>query len=88
MEKKTALAFLLVLFVIASDFEVTLGDAFDCYDACSTACVGRGDTREMQRCERKCSIRCSPESVLKKIPGLTYILSVYTDRVSDHEMRN
>lgn len=39
MEKKIALAFLLVLFLVSSDLDVTVADAFDCLDACETACV-------------------------------------------------
>ncbi|ONI13841.1 hypothetical protein PRUPE_4G249100 [Prunus persica] len=33
----------------------------DCYDACNTGCV-QSNTRLYQRCDRKCKIRCGPDS--------------------------
>lgn len=39
MEKKIALAFLVVLFLVSSELDVTVADVYDCMDACTTACV-------------------------------------------------
>ncbi|PON83898.1 hypothetical protein TorRG33x02_203380 [Trema orientale] len=45
--------------------ERVAADAADCYDACSTACV-QPNTRLMQRCDRKCQIKCGPDSTVKE----------------------
>lgn len=39
MEKKIAVAFLVVLFLVSSELDVTVADVYDCMDACTTACV-------------------------------------------------
>ncbi len=61
--KKIVVAVML-LFLIFSQMESVEPSAADCYDACSTACVQR-DTRLMQRCDRKCQIRCGPDSSIE-----------------------
>ncbi|KAL7082429.1 hypothetical protein ACP275_14G098000 [Erythranthe tilingii] len=61
MEKKKMVILLaVVLLILSANIDGVKSDAFDCYDACSTACVNP-NTRVMARCDRKCQIRCSPE---------------------------
>ncbi|KAG2705213.1 hypothetical protein I3843_05G038900 [Carya illinoinensis] len=60
MMKKIVVA-MLVLCVFISHMDVVEPSAFDCYDACSTGCV-QSNTRLMARCDRKCQIKCSPDS--------------------------
>ncbi|AES63364.1 hypothetical protein MtrunA17_Chr2g0278531 [Medicago truncatula] len=62
--KKTVFA-MMVLFVIFSQMDSVVPDAFDCLDGCQTGCVQR-DSRLTARCERKCSIRCGPDSMFEK----------------------
>ncbi|KAI3752797.1 hypothetical protein L2E82_24834 [Cichorium intybus] len=77
MEKKTMIAAVaLVVLLIMSSNGLTLVESqgVDCLDSCSTGCVNRDNSlnytyqfaqifsaRLMQRCERKCQIRCSPD---------------------------
>ncbi|XVF68089.1 hypothetical protein PTKIN_Ptkin10aG0175200 [Pterospermum kingtungense] len=61
MMKKMIVA-VLIFCIITSQME-TVEPQVDCYDACSTGCV-QSNTRLMQRCERKCQIRCGPDSKL------------------------
>ncbi|PIA34567.1 hypothetical protein AQUCO_03700094v1 [Aquilegia coerulea] len=56
---KKIVVLMVILFLFSSHIETVKPDAADCYDGCSTACVQR-DTRKMQRCDIKCSIRCAP----------------------------
>ncbi|KAE9595095.1 hypothetical protein Lal_00041291 [Lupinus albus] len=63
--KKIGVAIIMLLFVICSQMETVNSDASDCLDACSTACVQR-DTRLMQRCDRKCQIKCGPDSKVEE----------------------
>ncbi|KAI3770282.1 hypothetical protein L6452_01409 [Arctium lappa] len=60
MEKKTMIAVLLLLIVSSNELTRVESQGVGCYDSCSTGCVNR-DTRLMQRCDRKCQIRCSPD---------------------------
>ncbi|CAH1450591.1 unnamed protein product [Lactuca virosa] len=63
MEKKTmiaAVALVVLLIMSSNDITQVESQGIDCLDSCSTGCVNR-DTRLMQRCERKCQIRCSPD---------------------------
>ena len=39
--KKIVVSALVVLLISSSRMEIVESSAFDCYDACSTACVGR-----------------------------------------------
>ncbi|KAL5854913.1 hypothetical protein ACOSQ4_004715 [Xanthoceras sorbifolium] len=45
--------------------EIVDSSAADCNDACSTACV-QPDSRLMQRCDRKCQIKCDPASQVQE----------------------
>ncbi|KAM0977247.1 hypothetical protein FF1_020105 [Malus domestica] len=67
MMKMKNVVVVLVLCVIFSGMENAVVDsaAVDCYDACSTGCVQR-DTRLMARCDRKCQIRCGPDSQVEQ----------------------
>ncbi|XP_010260946.1 PREDICTED: uncharacterized protein LOC104599900 isoform X2 [Nelumbo nucifera] len=65
MEMKKVAAVLLVLFLVSSQMVSIEGDAFDCYDACSTGCVNR-DVRTMLRCDRKCAIKCDRKKANRK----------------------
>lgn len=58
--KKIGFLLVLVVFVISVNLEYVEPQGVNCYDSCSTGCVQR-DTRLMLRCDRKCSIRCSPD---------------------------
>ncbi|PQM36471.1 hypothetical protein Pyn_13469 [Prunus yedoensis var. nudiflora] len=59
--KKMAVA-LLVLCAVFSCMEKVVDSAgVDCYDACNTGCV-QSNTRLYLRCDRKCQIRCGPDS--------------------------
>ncbi|ONI35931.1 hypothetical protein PRUPE_1G561600 [Prunus persica] len=61
--KKMAVA-LLVLCAVFSCMEKVVDSAdagVDCYDACNTGCV-QSNTRLYQRCDRKCQIKCGPDS--------------------------
>ncbi|PON76079.1 thionin-like protein [Parasponia andersonii] len=64
MIKKTIVA-AMILFLVFSYRERVAAHAADCYDACSTACV-QSNTRLMQRCDRKCQIKCGPDSTVKE----------------------
>ncbi|KAJ0080936.1 hypothetical protein Patl1_11980 [Pistacia atlantica] len=58
--KKIIVVVMIIVFIF-SHFETVQPSAADCYDACSTACVQK-DSRLMQRCDRKCQIKCDPDS--------------------------
>ncbi|KAB2036057.1 hypothetical protein ERO13_D04G171400v2 [Gossypium hirsutum] len=58
--KKMMIIAVLIFCVLSSQME-NVAPQVDCYDACSTGCV-QSNTRLMQRCDRKCQIRCSPDS--------------------------
>ncbi|PIN03497.1 hypothetical protein CDL12_23978 [Handroanthus impetiginosus] len=60
MEKKMVVMMSMILLIISANMDGVKADAFDCYDACSTACVNP-DTRLMARCDRKCQIKCGPD---------------------------
>ncbi|KAL1336301.1 hypothetical protein HN51_030688 [Arachis hypogaea] len=62
-------AVVMLLFIICSQMESVQSDAFDCLDACQTACVSPGDLRLQQRCERKCQIKCGPDSTVEEDRG-------------------
>ncbi|WJX26266.1 hypothetical protein P8452_15212 [Trifolium repens] len=55
----------MLLFLIFSQMDTVLSDASDCLDGCQTGCVQR-DSRLTARCERKCQIRCGPDSMVEK----------------------
>ncbi|KAK2664039.1 hypothetical protein Ddye_002613 [Dipteronia dyeriana] len=55
--KKMMVAVTIVLLLMSSQMDTVHSDAFDCLDACQTGCV-QPDTRLMQRCDRKCQIKC------------------------------
>ncbi|KAM3690867.1 hypothetical protein ACJW30_09G153000 [Castanea mollissima] len=61
MKMKKIIVVVMVLCVILSHMDSAEAQSPDCYDQCSTACV-QSDTRLMQRCDRKCQIRCGPDS--------------------------
>ncbi|KAK7302474.1 hypothetical protein RJT34_13364 [Clitoria ternatea] len=65
---KMVVAGMMVLLVISSQMDSVESDASDCLDACSTACVQR-DARLQARCDRKCTIRCGPDSTVKEDMG-------------------
>jgi hypothetical protein len=55
----------MLLFLILSQMDTVVPDASDCLDGCQTGCVQR-DSRLTARCERKCQIRCGPDSMVEK----------------------
>ncbi|KAE8650509.1 hypothetical protein Csa_010751 [Cucumis sativus] len=55
--ERSAVAILCLL--LLSAVVTVSADAADCIDGCFTACVQK-DSRAMQRCERKCTIKCGP----------------------------
>ncbi|GKV24207.1 hypothetical protein SLEP1_g33845 [Rubroshorea leprosula] len=55
------IATVLIFCVVISSHFASVEPQIDCYDACSTACV-QPNTRLMQRCDRKCQIKCGPDS--------------------------
>ncbi|CAK8530247.1 unnamed protein product [Lathyrus sativus] len=66
MKKKNSVVSIMLLFLIVfSQMDNVVPDASDCLDACSTACVSR-DSRLTARCDRKCQIRCDPDSMVEK----------------------
>ncbi|CAL5183147.1 unnamed protein product [Lathyrus oleraceus] len=66
MKKNSVVSMMLLVFLIVfSQMDNVVPDASDCLDGCSTACVSR-DSRLTARCERKCQIRCGPDSMLEK----------------------
>ncbi|WMV12530.1 hypothetical protein MTR67_005915 [Solanum verrucosum] len=64
MEKKkmnAVAAMAIVLMILLSSNTVRVAaQGVDCYDSCNTACVGL-PSREYQRCDEKCRIRCGPD---------------------------
>ncbi|KAF9608442.1 hypothetical protein IFM89_009808 [Coptis chinensis] len=64
MKKVTAL--LVMLFLLSIQVQTIEPAVTDCYDACSTGCVQR-DTRLMQRCDRKCAIKCEPSALVEEV---------------------
>ncbi|XP_062077260.1 uncharacterized protein LOC133782087 isoform X3 [Humulus lupulus] len=67
MMKKTVVA-VMIMFLVFSYSERVAADAFDCLDGCITGCVSQHfrDTRLGVRCDRKCEIRCGPDSTIKE----------------------
>ncbi|KAA3463311.1 Tubby-like F-box protein 8 [Gossypium australe] len=63
--KKMMIIAVLIFCVLSSQMEI-VAPQVDCYDACSTGCV-QSNTRLMQRCDRKCQIRCSPGTVYLRL---------------------
>ncbi|KAE8009107.1 hypothetical protein FH972_005561 [Carpinus fangiana] len=59
--RKEIMVAVLVLCVVVSQMESVEAEDPDCYDLCSTGCV-QPDTRLMQRCDRKCQIKCGPDA--------------------------
>ncbi|CAK7339008.1 unnamed protein product [Dovyalis caffra] len=57
---KKIIVAVLIVSMILSHFESVESGPGDCLDACQTACV-QPNTRLMQRCDRKCQIRCDPD---------------------------
>ncbi|KAJ4726117.1 Thionin-like protein [Melia azedarach] len=77
MKMKNIIVGLMIVVVMLSHMEKVEPSAADCYDACSTACVQpnkififTNTARLMQRCDRKCQIRCQPASQVEGNPGL------------------
>ncbi|KAL5096369.1 hypothetical protein RYX36_000696 [Vicia faba] len=66
MKKNSVVAMMLLFLIVFSQMDSVVPDASDCLDGCSTACVSR-DSRLTARCERKCQIRCGPDSTLEKV---------------------
>ncbi|KAK6805390.1 hypothetical protein RDI58_003175 [Solanum bulbocastanum] len=66
MERKkmnAVAAMAIVLVILLSSNTNTVGVAaqgVNCNDSCNTACVGL-PSREYQRCDEKCRIRCGPD---------------------------
>ncbi|XP_038683563.1 uncharacterized protein LOC119983895 [Tripterygium wilfordii] len=60
MEMKKVMVAVLIVCTISSNLETAEASVYDCMDACTTACV-QPNTRLMQRCERKCDIRCNQD---------------------------
>ncbi|KAL4355346.1 hypothetical protein GQ457_06G001700 [Hibiscus cannabinus] len=59
--KKMMTVAVFIFCIIGSQME-SVEPQVDCFDACSTACP-LTNTRERQRCEGKCRIRCGPDSM-------------------------
>ncbi|KAG5000573.1 hypothetical protein JHK87_021645 [Glycine soja] len=62
---KNMVAAMMLFLLISTQMKSVEPDAADCLDGCSTACV-QSDSRLQARCERKCSIRCGPDSTIKE----------------------
>ncbi|PRQ20107.1 hypothetical protein RchiOBHm_Chr7g0224551 [Rosa chinensis] len=66
MKKISVLVLVLVLCVMTSNVKQSLAQV-DCYDACSTGCVSYiNNPRLMSRCDRKCQIKCGPDSQVEE----------------------
>ncbi|GMY19364.1 hypothetical protein FCV25MIE_14603 [Fagus crenata] len=68
MKKKVMVAVLVLCVIISSHMESAESASPDCYDQCSTGCV-QSNTRLMQRCDRKCQIKCGPDSDIDVNPN-------------------
>ncbi|GMG98366.1 hypothetical protein Nepgr_000206 [Nepenthes gracilis] len=55
----TIFALVILLCVLSLHIDTAEAIEYDCYDACTTACVSL-DPRVVARCDRKCSIKCGP----------------------------
>ncbi|KAK7328226.1 hypothetical protein VNO77_22328 [Canavalia gladiata] len=65
---KNVVAAMMLLLLISSQMVCVQPAADDCIDACSTGCVQR-DSRLTARCDRKCIIKCGPDSAVKEKIG-------------------
>ncbi|XP_024925611.2 uncharacterized protein LOC112490254 [Ziziphus jujuba] len=67
MLKKIAFAVLVMCLMFCRIESVAAASVAEasCYDQCSTGCV-QSNTRKMQRCDRKCQIKCGPDSEVDK----------------------
>ncbi|XWS55193.1 hypothetical protein CRYUN_Cryun10bG0153600 [Craigia yunnanensis] len=61
MMMKKMIVVVLIFCIFSSQMGNVEPQGVDCYDACSTGCV-QSNTRLMQRCDRKCQIKCGPDS--------------------------
>ncbi|KAH0727166.1 hypothetical protein KY284_003031 [Solanum tuberosum] len=59
MNAVAAMAIVLMI-LLSSNTVGVAAQGVDCYDSCNTACVGL-PSREYQRCDEKCRIRCGPD---------------------------
>ncbi|KAK4271107.1 hypothetical protein QN277_019847 [Acacia crassicarpa] len=66
--KKMIVAVMILIVICSNHIDTAESSAADCLDACQTACVQK-DTRVMQRCERKCQIKCGPDSASQENLG-------------------
>ncbi|KAL6179062.1 hypothetical protein ACLB2K_050578 [Fragaria x ananassa] len=66
MKKMSVLVVVLVLCVMASSLEQSFAQV-DCIDTCTTGCVAYfNNPRLMSRCDRKCQIKCVPDSQVEE----------------------